>query len=157
MDLHVTSDKATPEERAAVDSALENPESGRGDALSHMKGEGPAAFNGQPVLSKRHLLLPVLHAIQERIGWISRGALNYASLQLGVPPAEAHGVASFYEMFSLMPRPPVTPRRENKLAAQRVPGPLRACARRVDHRCRGESTRASSRTREGGQYFGRGC
>ncbi len=108
MDLHVTADKATPEERAAVDSALEHPDSGRGDALSHMKGEGPAAFNGQPGLSKRHLLLPVLHAIQERIGWISHGALNYASLQLGVPPAEAHGVASFYEMFSLTPHPPVT-------------------------------------------------
>src|SRR5207302_1094749 len=34
-------------------------------------------------------------------------ALNYASLQLGVPPAEAHDVASFYELFSLTPRPPV--------------------------------------------------
>ena len=33
--------------------------------------------------------------------------LNYASLRLDIPPAEAHGVASFYGMFSLMPQPPV--------------------------------------------------
>src|SRR5712691_9015389 len=58
--------------------------------------------------SRRHLLLPVLHAIQERIGWISPGALNYTSLRLNVAPAEAHGVASFYEMLSLLPKPPVT-------------------------------------------------
>src|SRR5262249_47265458 len=46
--------------------------------------------------------------IQARIGWISPGALNYASLRLDVPAAEAHGVASFYEMFSLEPQPAVT-------------------------------------------------
>lgn len=82
MDLHFTSAQPTPEERAAVDREL-----------------GP-----QP---HRHWLLPVLHAIQERIGWISPGALNYAALRLEVAPAEVHGVASFYKMFSLSPRPPV--------------------------------------------------
>ncbi|HEU4413455.1 MAG TPA: NAD(P)H-dependent oxidoreductase subunit E, partial [Candidatus Angelobacter sp.] len=51
--------------------------------------------------SRRHLLLPVLHAIQAQIGWVSPGALNYAAVRLGIPPAEAHGVASFYGMFSL--------------------------------------------------------
>ena len=55
----------------------------------------------------RHLLLPVLHSIQSRIGWISAGALNYACRRLDVPPAEAFGVADFYGLFSLTPRPPV--------------------------------------------------
>src|SRR5207253_1489106 len=50
---------------------------------------------------------PVLHAIQARSGWISPGALNYACLRLNVAPADAHGVASFYGMFSLQARPPV--------------------------------------------------
>jgi NADH-quinone oxidoreductase subunit F len=54
----------------------------------------------------RHLLLPVLHAVQSRIGWISEGALNYVCTRLSVPPAEAYGVATFYAMFSLVPRPP---------------------------------------------------
>ncbi len=56
--------------------------------------------------AERHLLLPVLHAIRERIGWITPGALNYASQRLDVPPAEAYGVASFYGLFSVTPRPP---------------------------------------------------
>src|SRR5262249_37997135 len=53
------------------------------------------------------LLLPVLHAIQKRIGWVSPGAINYVAQRLDVPPAEIHGVASFYHMFSLTPQAPV--------------------------------------------------
>jgi NADH-quinone oxidoreductase subunit F len=53
------------------------------------------------------LLLPTLHAAQGRAGWISEGALNYICERLSVPPAEAFGVASFYALFSLQPRPPL--------------------------------------------------
>ena len=49
----------------------------------------------------------MLHAVQNRIGWVSPGALNYVALRLDVAPAEVYGVASFYGMFSLQPRPPV--------------------------------------------------
>src|SRR5438034_11836234 len=105
--LYLTEDKASPEEEAAVDAALEKLASSPGEATPLGATDGHARSNGLPARSKRHLLLPVLQAIQERLGWISPGALNYASLQLGVPPAEAHGVASFYELFSLTPRPPV--------------------------------------------------
>ena len=107
MDLHLTAAKASPEEQAAVDALLGKVENGWSEGSEQVVREGRAALDGQPTHSKRHLLLPVLHAIQERIGWISPGALNYASLRLGVPPAEAHGVASFYEMFSLTSRPTV--------------------------------------------------
>ncbi len=84
MDLHFTGAQATLEEKAAVDREL-GPE------------ERPS----------RDRLLPVLHAIQSRIGWISPGALNYAAFRLNVAPAEVHGVASFYAMFSLSSRPGV--------------------------------------------------
>ena len=107
MDLHLTAAKASTQEQAAVDAVLKGLESEPEQAFPLVVTNGHPAFNGLPSHSKRHLLLPVLHSIQERIGWISPGALNYASLRLGVPPAEAHGVASFYEMFSLTPRPPV--------------------------------------------------
>jgi NADH-quinone oxidoreductase subunit F len=107
VDLHLTEDKASLEEQAAVDAALEKLESSPGEATPLVATGGHARSNGLPARSKRQLLLPVLQAIQERLGWISPGALNYASLRLGVPPAEAHGVASFYELFSLTPRPPV--------------------------------------------------
>ena len=107
MDLHLTAAMPSPEEQAAVDTLLKETESGFGAASVQFAADGHPASNGLPKHSKRHLLLPVLHAIQEHIGWISPGALNYASLRLGVPPAETHGVASFYEMFSLTEQPPV--------------------------------------------------
>jgi NADH-quinone oxidoreductase subunit F len=107
VDLHLTADKASTEEQAAVDRALEKLESSPGAGTPLTATDGHAASNGFLPRSRRSLLLPVLHAIQERLGWISPGALNYASLQLGVPPAEAHGVASFYEMFSLTRKPAV--------------------------------------------------
>ena len=84
MDLHFTATEPNPEEISVVDQALAS--------------SGPAG---------RDLLLPVLHSIQSHIGWISPGALNYACRQLGVPPAEAFGVADFYGLFSVTPRPPV--------------------------------------------------
>ena len=105
MDLHLTNAKPTAEECAAVDSELGAPESGwRGS--ERQNGDTRAAFDGDNH-GRRHRLLPVLHAVQNRIGWISQGALNYVALRLDVAPAEIHGVASFYGMFSLKPRPPV--------------------------------------------------
>ena len=105
MDLHLTDAQATAGERAAVDSDLGAPESGW-QGGHRQSGETRAAFNGES-FGKRHRLLPVLHAIQNRIGWISPGAINYVSLRLDIAPAEVHGVASFYGMFSLQPRPQV--------------------------------------------------
>ena len=87
MDLHYTADEPNPEETAAVDACLST-----------------VALSGD----RRQYLLPVLHAIQGRMGWISPGALNYACRRLDVPPAEAFGVADFYALFQTRPHPPVT-------------------------------------------------
>jgi NADH-quinone oxidoreductase subunit F len=105
LDLHLTSAQATPEERAAVDSELGKPGS------SWQGGQRLAAdtrlASNDDSRGKRHRLLPALHAIQNHIGWISAGALNYVAQRLDVAPAEVHGVASFYGMFSLEPRPKI--------------------------------------------------
>ncbi len=105
MELHLTSDRATPEERIAVDGILGPPESRSAVGSSH-------SFDGENILqapgNRRHLLLPALHTIQERIGWLSPGALNYVAMRLDIPPAEVHGVASFYDLFRLEPSPPVS-------------------------------------------------
>ncbi|NKE59537.1 NADH-quinone oxidoreductase subunit E [Lentzea sp. PSKA42] len=53
----------------------------------------------------RDQLLPALHAVNDRVGWISQGALNHICRVLHIPPAEAYGVASFYSLFSLTERP----------------------------------------------------
>jgi NADH-quinone oxidoreductase subunit F len=105
LDIHLTDAQATAEERAAVDSDLGAPESGW-QGGERQSAETHAVISGSSP-GKRHRLLPVLHAIQKRIGWISPGALNYVSLRLDVAPAEIYGVASFYGMFSLQPRPQV--------------------------------------------------
>jgi NADH-quinone oxidoreductase subunit F len=90
---------------AAVDSLL-----GPADSLWSGGERRPAddhvAYGGRSRRSQRHLLLPVLHAIQDRSGWVSRGALEYACRRLSIPPAEAYGVVSFYARFALEPRGP---------------------------------------------------
>jgi NADH-quinone oxidoreductase subunit F len=52
-------------------------------------------------------VLPALHAVQSRTGWVSRGALNHISRRLMVPPAELWGVVTFYHLLATTPRPPI--------------------------------------------------
>ena len=99
MDLHIAGQSPDRDERSAVDSVLGPFQEGTADSF-HLQEE-------RPVRSQRHLLLPVLHAINSRIGWISPGALNYACSRLNLPPAEAFGVANFYGLFSMNRRPRV--------------------------------------------------
>ena len=107
MDLVTLAPRASAEERAAVDGVL-------GTATSRWEGgdrDVPAddrfSRGGHAARARRDLLLPVFHAIQARVGWISQPALEYACRRLTVPPAEAYGVAAFYQMFATTPRPTV--------------------------------------------------
>lgn len=103
MDLRLTSARPSGEERMVVDREL--------GTTACKPASNAAGLDSGPAFSlhpnDRHLLLPLLHAIQNRVGWISPGAVNYAAERLHIPPAEIHGVASFYGMFSLSPRSPV--------------------------------------------------
>jgi len=96
--------EATDEERAVVDEVL-GPEGGRGGGATRSPLEGHVARGGRESLERRHLLLPALHALQRRVGWVSEGGLNYVCGRISVPPAEAYGVASFYAMLATVPRP----------------------------------------------------
>ena len=106
MDLRFLDDRPTEDEREAVDALLGPPESGweggdRGSADRHV------AFGGwEGTRQVRPLLLPALHAVNDRVGWVSRGALNYIAQRLTVPPAEVYGVLTFYALLSATPRPP---------------------------------------------------
>jgi NADH-quinone oxidoreductase subunit F len=94
----------TGEERAAVDEVLGPPETGWTGGVRDVL-DGHVARGGRDARERRHQLLPALHALQRRVGWITEGGLTYVSQRLTVPPAEAFGVASFYSMFSTEPRP----------------------------------------------------
>ncbi len=93
MDLRLLPDAPTEAERAAVDAVV--PEYG-------------GAVGTLPAGERRDLLLPAFHAVMDAVGWISRGALGHVCARLGVPPAEAYGVATFYALFSVTPRAPRT-------------------------------------------------
>jgi NADH-quinone oxidoreductase subunit F len=105
VDLRLTAKApATSEERAAVDAVLGPPASGwEGGARTAL--DAHTAFGGHAARARRHLLVNVLHAVQEAVGWISPGALDYVCERLTVPPAEAFGVASFYALFRTEPSP----------------------------------------------------
>ena len=98
MDLHLTAARATTRERDAVDAVLTD--------VSVEVGDDRVVFGGLRAAERsRRMLLPALHAIQDKIGWISEGAINHLAERLAVPPAEAFGVASFYALFSTDEKP----------------------------------------------------
>ncbi|POX61427.1 NADH-quinone oxidoreductase subunit E [Streptomyces sp. Ru62] len=104
MDLHFGDSKPTDEERAAVDALLGPPESSW-EGADRTDADLRWARGGRAARDRRDLLLPGLHALNDRVGWISEGGLGYLCRRLTVPPAEAYGVATFYAMFSVRPRP----------------------------------------------------
>ncbi|KAB2975700.1 NADH-quinone oxidoreductase subunit E [Streptomyces sp. SS1-1] len=104
MDLHFGDSKPTDDERAAVDALLGPPESSW-EGADRSDADLRWARGGRAARDRRDLLLPGLHALNDRIGWISEGALDYLCRRLTVPPAEAYGVATFYALFSVRPRP----------------------------------------------------
>jgi NADH-quinone oxidoreductase subunit F len=93
VDLKLLAAEPAAAEREAIDAVV-----------------GVEATNGNRVArrdrTRRHLLLPALRAAQMRVGWVTPGALGYASRRLDVPPAEAYGVATFYALLALEERPP---------------------------------------------------
>ena len=107
MDLRLPDARPTSAERQAVDAVLGPPASGWEGGKRRAALDGHFARGGHEARERRHLLLPALHAVSARVGWISEGALGYICQRLTVPPAEAYGVASFYAMFSLTKRAPV--------------------------------------------------
>ena len=99
-DIHLTADRATEAERAAVDAVLEG--FGVDPAVSHLT-ERLVVGGTARRRARRRYLLPALHGLQNAAGWISPGGINYIGEVLSVPPAEAFGVATFYDMFRSEP------------------------------------------------------
>jgi NADH-quinone oxidoreductase subunit F len=92
-DLKLLDAEPSDAERFAIDAVLGTPPATNGHRVARADRDS------------RHLLLPALRAAQRRVGWVSEGALGYASRRLSVPPAEAYGVATFYALLALEERP----------------------------------------------------
>ncbi len=102
----MTTDRATATERESVDVVLGSPDSGWSGGARASSDFHIARGGFHQAQQNRNMLLPALLALQSSAGWISPGGLNYVSERLGVPPAEAYGVASFYALLSTELRPP---------------------------------------------------
>ncbi len=95
----------TAEEQAVVDAVLGQPSqawNGRGAPSGDLRVAERGFHRAESV---RHLLLPALHALQNGVGYISEGGLNYVCYRLDVPPADAYGVASFYALLATHEQP----------------------------------------------------
>ncbi len=106
MDLRLLQATATEAERAAVDGLLGTAGTGWEGGRREASVDGRVAVGGHAARARRDLLLPALQAVQEHVGWISPGALSYVCQRLTVPPSDAYGVATFYALLSVEPRPP---------------------------------------------------
>ena len=104
MDLKIASGTANAEERQAVDSLLGPPSETSQGAQRDESGLRVSRGGGE-LRQLRHLLLPTLHSVNDRVGFISRGAINYISQRLDIAPAEIYGVATFYALFDTNERP----------------------------------------------------
>ncbi len=60
-----------------------------------------ALFDHYP--EKNAALIPALHLVQERFGYISNASMEQLSDIIGVPPAEVFGTLTFYTMFRREP------------------------------------------------------
>ncbi|GMU65482.1 MAG: NADH dehydrogenase subunit F [Acidobacteriota bacterium] len=127
MDLRIQGEEPTAEERAAVDEVLGAATSGWEGGERDSGRDGRFARGGHQARDRRHLLLPALHALQDRIGWVSEGGLNHVCRRLTVPPAEAWGVATFYHLLATEWRPKTVAHVCDDLAC-RLAGAERICA-----------------------------
>jgi len=105
VDLKFSDAEPSAEERAAIDRRLGGPgesgwHGGERDEQDHRR-----AHTGHAARSRRHLVMEALHAVNDRTGWISRGALNYIGRRLSMSAADVYSVATFYALFSTSPRP----------------------------------------------------
>ena len=108
MDLHlVPGAEPTAAERAAVDAVLGPPRDGW-DGGDRRGGSDGQHRRRRPRRPRRGATCCCRRCWRCRsaIGWISPGGLNYVCTRLTVPPADAYGVATFYALLAVEPRPP---------------------------------------------------
>lgn len=54
--------------------------------------------------ARRDSLIPLLQAVQEKHGYLSRGAIARISQHLSLPASKIYGVATFYNQFRFQPQ-----------------------------------------------------
>ena len=105
MDLKFSDAEPSAEEREAIDRRLGGPGEGGWHGGERDEQDHRRAHTGHAARSRRHLVMEALHAVNDRVGWISPGALNHIGKRLSMSAADVYSVATFYALFSTSPRP----------------------------------------------------
>lgn len=105
MDLKFSDAEPFADERDAIDRRLGGPGEGGWHGGERDEQDHRSARGGHASRTRRHLVMEALHAVNDRVGWISPGALNYIGKRLSVSAADVYSVATFYALFSTFPRP----------------------------------------------------
>jgi len=70
--------------------------------------DGPEIPGAAEILSrypsKRSAMMPLLHAVQERDGYVTEAGMEEVATHIGLTAAEVLGVCSFYSMFKRSPQ-----------------------------------------------------
>ena len=107
MDIHLLDAAPTAAERAAVDARARPAGRRLGRRRARLRARGPLARAAATTPARaRHLLLPALHAVQARVGWISPGALNYVCRAADHPARRGLRRRDLLRAARVEPRPP---------------------------------------------------
>lgn len=74
--------------------------------MSQQHEPNPNAVVSQVIAERKHLpgaLLPILHGVQDALGFVPREAIAQIAQGLNLSRAEVHGVVSFYHHFRTAP------------------------------------------------------
>ena len=108
MDIHLLD--AAPTERRARGGRARARAAGRrlGRRRARLRPPGPLAARRRATRRARAgtCCCRCCWPCRSTSGWISPGALNHIAERLTVPPADVYGVATFYALLSVEPRPP---------------------------------------------------
>ncbi|MGI6145228.1 MAG: NADH-quinone oxidoreductase subunit NuoE [Clostridia bacterium] len=53
---------------------------------------------------QRGAMIPILHSIQQKFGYLSEEVQAYVAEKMGVPLSEIYGIVSFYALFTTQPQ-----------------------------------------------------
>jgi len=80
-----------------------------GEANNRPAGQAPIALSAETLAAIDEVLthypvaeaalLPVLHKVQDELGWLPVAAMDWVAERLALPPVRVYSVTSFYTMF----------------------------------------------------------
>lgn len=125
MELDPGAPSPTDDELEAIDAVL-GADGGRTHDARRDERSLRTSIGGQVYRAERHHLLAAIHSVNDRVGWVSPGAVQHLARRLDIGPADVYGVVTFYALFATTERPPRQVHVCTDLACRAAGGPTEA-------------------------------